>query len=358
MIFIAGMTIAVFFEFLLIGKKNKSRPEIILILWMFLITLHLFIFYLWYSEEIYHYPFLLGVSYPFPLLHGVFLYLYVGTLTNQLPKRKTFLILHAFPAVVMYLFLIPFFVLSADEKISIFKSLGAGYELFRTISTFAVSVSGIVYIVWSSLLLRNHRRRILDRFSYQHKIDLQWLQILTWGMGGIWLLVLFTNDTVIFMGVVVFVFMVGFFGIRQARIFPATTEPMQEDEVKEKYAKSGLSDEQAERLYRELTRLMTGESMYKKSELSVDDLATRLNVHSNTLSQVINEKAEKNFYDFVNHYRLEEFKRMVSDPKNRNLTLMSLAFDCGFNSKSSFNRHFKKITGQTPSEYIASVNTP
>ena len=69
----------------------------------------------------------------------------------------------------------------------------------------------------------------------------------------------------------------------------------------------------------------------------------------------VNKKVGKNFYDFVNQYRLEEFKRLLSDPKNRNLTLLSLAIDCGFNSKSSFNRHFKKVTGQTPSQYFAAL---
>jgi AraC-like DNA-binding protein len=100
---------------------------------------------------------------------------------------------------------------------------------------------------------------------------------------------------------------------------------------------------------------MKDEAVYKKSDLTLDHLASRLNVHSNYLSQIINEKDGKNFYDFVNFYRLEEFKRLISDPRRRNSTLLSLAFDCGFNSKSSFNRHFKKVTGQTPSDYFSSL---
>lgn len=379
MIFIAGMSIAVFFEFLLISKKNKSESDKILALWMFLITVHLFLFYMSFNGEIYNYPFLLGIGLPLPLLQGVFLYLYVASLTNQLPANRNLLALHFAPAVAMYLYLITFFILPADQKIFVYKSGGAGYEVFNTIKRIAIGVSGVSYISWSILLLRRHRRHILDQFSYQHKIDLQWLRFLTWGMGGIWLLVFFQNEIILFGGVAIFVFLIGFFGIRQVRIFAPEAVPLPEPErpplygpatlslpeqeavvlseerAKEKYAKSGLTKELSEKLYVELTRLMSEEALYRKNDLTVDDLASRLKTHPNYLSQIINEKEGKNFYDFVNHYRLEEFKKLYSDPKNRNLTLLSLAFDCGFNSKSSFNRHFKKSTNQTPSEYFAAL---
>ena len=84
-------------------------------------------------------------------------------------------------------------------------------------------------------------------------------------------------------------------------------------------------------------------------------MAAKLGVHPNYLSQVINQRENKNFYDFVNTYRVAEFKRLISMPRNQHLTLLSVAFDCGFNSKSSFNRYFKKATGQTPSEYFTSL---
>jgi AraC-like DNA-binding protein len=361
MLYIAGISIAVFIEFLLLSKKNKSEPDKILALWMFLITVHLFLFYISYSGEIYNYPFLLGVNLPLPLLHGVFLYLYVGSVTNQLPGRRILLFIHFIPAIVTYIYLIDFFILPADQKILVFKNRGAGYEVFNTIRVIAVYLSGIVYIIWSALLLRKHRRRILDKFSYREKIDLQWLRILTWGLGGIWLLVFLRDETVLFAGVAVLVFLIGFFGIRQVRIFAPekvtqTGVTFPEQEQKEKYAKSGLSRDLSEKLYQELIRLMNEEAMYRKSDLSVDDLASKLKTYPNYLSQIINEKEGKNFYDFVNHYRVEEFKRFLSNPNNRNLTLLSLAFDCGFNSKSSFNRYFKKATGQTPSEYFAALS--
>jgi len=392
-IFIAGMTIAVFFEFLLIAKKDKSVADRILAVWMFLITAHLFLFYLFFTGNIYEFPFLLGTGFPFPLLHGVFLYLYVGSVTGQLPANRNLLVLHFLPAGAMYLYLAGFFLLPAEQKIFVFKNQGAGYETFNSIRSVAVNLSGVVYVTWCLLLLRRHRRHILDLFSYRSKIDLQWLRILVWGLGGIWALVLgFSDDTIIFAGVTVWVFLIGFFGIRQVNIFspehrpvpdqghgqtagqgqppglrptpglqieipsaPAIAIETAEPAGKEKYAKSGLSKEMGDRLYTGVLRLMKEDTLYKKNDLTLDDLAARLDAHPNYLSQVINEQEGKNFYDFVNSYRLEEFKRLLSDQKNRHLTLLALAFECGFNSKSSFNRHFKKVTGQTPSEYFSSV---
>ncbi len=86
---------------------------------------------------------------------------------------------------------------------------------------------------------------------------------------------------------------------------------------------------------------------YLDSEISLSKLGESFGVHSNYLSQVINDRENKNFYDYINGYRIDEFKRIASDPKKKKLTIMALAFECGFNSKSAFNNCFKKFTGQT-----------
>ncbi|MEX2117920.1 MAG: helix-turn-helix domain-containing protein [Bacteroidota bacterium] len=354
--FVLGVGIALFIELLLISKKNKSDSDRILTLWMFLILLHLFLFYLHFTDDIYDFPFLLGVGLPFPLLQGVFLFYYVSFVTDQLPKKKGLLFLHLLPAFLMYLYMVPFFLSSNEQKMEIYKNNGAGYELFNTLAILAISISGLTYVIWSEVLLRRHRNNIEDQFSNLEKVNLRWLQILTYGMGGIWFLVIFVGgDVFIFSGVVVFVFLIGFFGVRQANIFSHGPSTPDEVEEKEKYQKSGLTEETSAELHRELKRLMAEEGLYKRTDLSITDLSSRLGVHQNYLSQVINQIEKKNFYDFVNSYRIEEFKRLLSIPKNQNLTLLSLAFDCGFNSKTSFNRCFKKATGQTPSQYFTAV---
>ena len=97
---------------------------------------------------------------------------------------------------------------------------------------------------------------------------------------------------------------------------------------------------------------MQEEKLYKNSELTLADLSQKLNVHPNVLSQVINSAEQKNFYDYINCQRIEEFKRIILLPENQKFTLLSLAFECGFNSKTAFNRNFKKATGISPSEYL------
>ncbi len=354
--FEAGIGIAVFILFLLLAKKNKAWSDWILTAWMALITVHLTLFYLYFTGDVFSLPFVLGFEQPLPLLHGVLLFLYVAYLTRQLPRNRATLLVHFLPALAMYAYLVPFLLLPADQKIAVYRSHGAGYELFRLVKINAIAISGICYVVWSELLLRRHARRIRDQFSDLENINLRWLQLLTYGLGAIWILVMvFHDDTLVFSGVVVFVFLIGFFGIRQTDIFVRGGLLEGDEEERKKYSKSGLTEEASGELHRNLLRLMAEEGLYRRSDLSITDLAARLNVHPNYLSQVINQKEQKNFYDFVNSYRIEEFKRLIAVPTNRQFTLLSLAHDCGFSSKSSFNRVFKKVTGSTPSQYVDSL---
>ncbi|MBO0930110.1 helix-turn-helix domain-containing protein [Fibrella aquatilis] len=104
-------------------------------------------------------------------------------------------------------------------------------------------------------------------------------------------------------------------------------------------------------LYARLLTFMTTERPYLEPELSLADLARRLHTNPVALSQVINAGVGKNFNDFVNSYRVEAFKAAVSSPVNRHLSLLGIALDCGFNSKATFNRAFKKFTGLMPKEF-------
>ncbi len=358
MVFVAGIGIALLIELLLIVKREKTPSDLLLTVWMFVVLLHLFLFFLYYTEEIFHFPSLLGIDTSLPLLHGVFLYFYAGSLTGRLPRRRTILALHFLPALLIYLYMADFFLLPADEKVRIYRAKGEGYESFLVVRQYLIALSGVMYVAWTVLILHRHRKSIGDRFSDIDWVSLRWLHFLTIGMGGIWFLVIaFPESSVHFLGVVLFVFLIGFFGVRQPGIFHRHGVPteMEEEEQRKKYPKSGLSPEQADQLHSALRALMEKEKLYRKSELTIGDLAAPLDIHPNYLSQVINEKEGKNFYDFVNSYRIEEFKQLLSIPANRRKTLLALAFDCGFNSKSSFNRFFKKATGQTPSEYFTAL---
>ena len=89
--------------------------------------------------------------------------------------------------------------------------------------------------------------------------------------------------------------------------------------------------------------------------LSLKEVADELRIPINQLSHIINGQIGKNFFDFVNSYRVEEFKSRASQPDYQNYTLISIAYDSGFNSKATFNRVFKNYTGQTPSDFYHSI---
>jgi len=86
--------------------------------------------------------------------------------------------------------------------------------------------------------------------------------------------------------------------------------------------------------------------------LSIGELAEAIDFPTYQLSQLINDQLGKSFFEFVNSYRVEEVKERFFDPQFSNLTLLGIAMECGFNSKASFNRIFKQLTNQTPTEYI------
>ncbi|MGY0038300.1 helix-turn-helix domain-containing protein [Pedobacter sp. NJ-S-72] len=204
---------------------------------------------------------------------------------------------------------------------------------------------------------------------------MSWLMYLIAGVSIIWIVVIFGTNEYIFAAVVLFVLFVGYFGIKQVGIFTSRYEdndlvidglPKTETIIlhtetavvneKSKYSKSGMSDDTIDKIHQELNSLMQREKRYTDPELTLVQLSKELNIHANSLSQVINSVEQKNFYDYVNAQRIEEFKKIVSSPENQKFTLLSLAFECGFNSKTSFNRNFKKHIGISPSEYIKQQN--
>ena len=97
--------------------------------------------------------------------------------------------------------------------------------------------------------------------------------------------------------------------------------------------------------------LMASEAPYLEPDLNLRKLAKRVDLHPNYLSRLINEQFDKNFSEYINSYRLEAFKAKAQDPANHHLTILSLAYDSGFNSKTVFNTFFKKKMGMTPREY-------
>ncbi len=355
MLHIIGIIISLFLSILLFTKKGRSTADLVLSFWLFSIAFHLFTYYLLATRKFIEFPYLLGIEIAFPFIHGPFLYIYTALLTGKkVAKLKS--AFHFIPVILIYVVLSKFFLLSVAEKVLVYQNQGAGYTTILKIIHFAVIPSGVIYIVLSLLLLKEHRRKISGQPSYAEKINLNWLSKLTIGMGVIWLSVLLGNDVTTFVCVDLFILYTGYFGVKQVGIFTNKLEaPAQQNEVitiPVKYQKSAIGNVLLSEIHIELLKLMDQKKLFKDPELSLNELAKQLNVHSNSLSQVINTLEDKNFYDYINELRINEFKTIVVLPENQRFTLLSLAYEVGFNSKTSFNRNFKKITGLSPTAYL------
>jgi AraC-like DNA-binding protein len=369
MIYTIGASLAMFLAMILLTKRGRNQADHILGIWMLVISIHIFVYYC-LAYEVPHYLALMGHNVVFPYLHGPFLYLYILAVSQ--PEKWAWKqgAVHFLLPFLMFLIAAPFSVMSAVEKLKVINSGFKGFEHFYIIQPVTLYGSGIFYAISSQIRIHGHQKSIRDNFSVIEKINLNWLKVLSYGMGVMWVLIIFSgSDPLIYTGASFFVVTIGFFGIKQAGVFtnkmPATVPgenpvpisiPVEAAHAeKRKYAKSGLNQENALEVHQRLRDLMQAEKRYREPELSLLDLAARLDIHPNYLSQVINEQEGMNFYDYINGLRIEEFKNLAASPQKQQYTLLALAYECGFNSKTAFNRVFKKNVGLPPSEYLKTL---
>ena len=242
-------------------------------------------------------------------------------------------------------------------------------------------VSGISYSVATVLYLRRHRRRVQDSYSNTERVNLGWLMWLAGGGAAIWLLATSLKisavstqlrDDHVTLAMALLVYSIGYLGLRQPEVFryetaefpvptrpelaaPSSAPPL--EEAASRYERSGLSDFEAHQLKAALLSVMDAEKPWKDSELTLADLAERLNSTPHKLSEVLNSLIGQTFYDFVNGYRVREVQRRIHAGDARALKMFALALDAGFASKSTFNQAFKKHTNQTPSDFRQAVGT-
>lgn len=113
-----------------------------------------------------------------------------------------------------------------------------------------------------------------------------------------------------------------------------------------------LDDNQINILKEDLLNYFIDEEPYLNPQLNLQSVADKLGLNTNKISYLINKAFAKNFNDFVNSYRLENFKKLAKDPDNTHITILGLAYESGFNSKAVFNAFFKKVEGSTPSAWL------
>lgn len=367
-IFYIAIFNALFFALLLIQKKSRKAHDNILIAW--LVYLGFFITgYSVYSHDLFtHFNLLSAHLISLFLLHGVFLYFYATYLVprrNRFDKKQLFHFL-PFVAFNVYLIVASFFPETA-HAIRIEHSQSDAHQpllfLFFLILTL---LSGPFYFILTLNLFKNHNINIFNNFSSIKNINLEWLRKLVIVFGIIWTVLIiitvihhvfnlfsgsFCTDN-IFLALSVFVLLIGYFGLKQKVIFGNEfKEQTLFVEKNEKYSGSSLKEDEAAQYVKRLDEYMRLERPYLKPELTLSELASKIHISSHHLSQIINENYKLNFFEYINQFRVEEVKSRIRNPEFETYSLLGIALDSGFNSKSAFNRIFKKTTKQTPSQF-------
>jgi AraC-like DNA-binding protein len=210
----------------------------------------------------------------------------------------------------------------------------------------------IFFLIKINSVVSDHQERIREGYSNLDGLEVDWLKQITWIILAILTFVLIISPSIVhglsidsyhtissvFFSLILFY--IAFKGFQQ-RVPEEPQSINQETTFKS----------QINILMEKLIHHMNENKPYLDTELTLSTLAAQLNMSRNQLSKVINTGAGNNFYHFVNTYRIEEVKNLIDSDKSKVYTILALAKDAGFNSKSTFNSFFKKMTGLTPSEY-------
>lgn len=366
---LVGAVQAVFLALVLTFKSDKRFADKWLIAWLLFIGIHLTFVYFGFSGIYRKYPLLVIWGSALMLLQGPFLYLYTAISTNKINVLQWGHLLHAIPYLLFTGYL-GSLLLNVDvtSRYQYLSDTIQGEENMIMLSLgFLNHVHIIIYLVLSILLLRKHSKNLQDSYSYEEGINLKWLKNLLMGIATIAVIILigllisdlipiishYFKAILIYSALAILPFYMSFYAIRQKLTYPVTQEFLHS-----KYEASKLTPSESKTIAERLSEHMKLAKPYLDSRLSLKKLSEDLEVYPKDLSQVINENFKKNFFNYVNAYRVEEFKNRVLDPKNDTYTLIAIAYDCGFNTKSAFYRIFRQSTGMTPSAYKESLYRP
>jgi AraC-like DNA-binding protein len=303
-----------------------------------------------------------GVAVP---LGAAFLCLYVRSLVSDKNPAPLYMLLLFLPAAMIFVFSIftpEFELINSNNSllIAIYYTIKIGLPLLMLIT--------------SSYQLKKYTRELKEGFSNIDDIDFKWLKALIYSsillifmaFAGFLLYKLKVIKTidlfVIFTNIAVFIFILflAFYGIKNTNTFREVITKSNIDlagriNTLEADQNTGTDHTPIDsQLIEKLESTIESERPFLSEKLTISQLAEQSGIPQKQLSQVINNHYRQNFFDFINAYRTKEFNRRIADGDNRQFTLLSIAYDCGFSSKSAFNRAYKKHVGVPPSEFLKS----
>lgn len=364
-----GIAQTLFSGILIAAKKPRMLANQVLSAWLLIICAEMILMLI--NETLFElYPVKI-----LPYIYGPLLLLYAKWMTTENPSFNRRYLWH----------FTPFLIFMVAALIYIDENVMHGtdgflvrdrFVSFRIVYGITFFISITAYSTATFVVIKRHKQHLKEFVSYSsEKITLQWLvglsitfytgYVVMFIFGGVDILVgfmPFDPYEISFISLTLLTFLFGVFGFHQPSIFEELVKqehrleiPLLEKDTT-KYQRSGLKKKDAVDLVNKIRKYMVIEKPYLDRELTIYDLSNQLKISRHILSEVINEHMGMNFYNLVNEYRIKEVKDRMNSDEYRNLTILAIAFDSGFNSKSSFNTIFKEKTGQTPSEYLAALN--
>jgi len=344
---ITAILLLILSAFLFTYKKGNTTSHKILSAFLFANALYIIDFSLAAVSEAtgFNISWFNGIGTAFGFLFGPLLYLYTKSITQKDYSIKAPSLFH--------LIIFFFFFLTAALKLNI-----SGNYLFS-----AIYLQTTPYIIACFLLILRYRSAIKNYFSSIGKLNLTWMLYVVGAFLIMWMVdfidfVLINLELIgytisiylVFLSLAInFIFAILIF--YKALQHPEILSGLVGTEKHTKYEQSRLTNLEKTEHLQKLNAYFGDQKPYLNPELTITEVAKELNVSVKYLSQVINESLGKNFYDFINSYRVEEAKIQLTRNANSKKTVLEVLYESGFNSKSAFNSAFKKHTGFTPTEY-------
>jgi AraC-like DNA-binding protein len=301
---------------------------------------------------------------PFNFFIPPLIFLYIKALISKKSKFGKTTLWHFMPALICFLYYLPLYFSSRETKLAYMMSAFENYPpLEWRIRSILIFIQSIVYLSLTIYLVVTHARRIGKQASPVERSNLFWAKnfiivvLLCWGVAT--LRFFFAYDArawtmlLVPLSLSVWMYVMGYVTLRQTE---AVVGGVDEEPPSKKYEKSTLTPARAEEYLKRIQNMMEKEKPYREGDLTLQKLATSLAISPHHLSQVINEHLNQNFFDFINAHRIEEAKRMLLDPGKKHYSILAIAEEVGFNSKSAFNTAFRKYANMTPSEFRKSSN--
>lgn len=330
----------------------------------------------WQEDYSRSYPYLAPVCELTRFAMAPALYLSVWHFTHPQKMESTRIGWHFLPMLLFAGGLLPFFLDALGISTVATRSgwLPPGFSRgFGQLMGYVIKVQLVVYWISSFWLVNRHQHHIrLLSATIQH-IRLRWLYGLlatVATMIGLWLFQVFVPHThldhYIGEGYLGAIFLMSYFLIRQPEVFTLGGGEKQEaqallneqDGLTVPPKSVRLQPDEMRELKVRLDKLLSDEKLFMEPDLDLANLAKRLLISMNDLSFLINEGYGVNFFTLINRCRIQEAKRLLLSPAHRHLSILGIAYEVGFTSKTTFNTTFKKQVGQTPTAYVKTADKP